>query len=186
MVAGMTDEIYNLITPRLTVYGTKGVNVNYAKKDVIMSLSTQITSERADKVIADRAKKERGPFKDEKDFVSYLNSIGVNGNPFRDEKDALKVPLLFDPEFNFRIRSTGQAGRVQKDITAIVYDVDRVTLRLHDFLQEQKKTPDPGVGPGTTSPTAAVPPGTDPKKAKTAPKPAVPNERPNIVYWNET
>ena len=196
MVAGMTDELFNLIAPRLTVFGTKGINVNYAKKDVLMSLSNQITPERADKIIEDRGKKERGPFKDEDDFVQYLNSIGVAGNPFR-EKDVLKVPLLFDPEFNFRIRSVGQAGRVQKEITAVVYDVDRVTLRLRDFLSQQKKDAanqaqqqqNAALGPGATTPSTPAgqqPQTNDPSKKKNSPKPQVPNERPNIVYWNET
>lgn len=194
MVAGMTDEYYNLIAPRLTVFGTKGINVNYAKKDVLMSLSPQITPERAEKIIEDRGKKERGPFKDEQDFVGYLNTLGVAGNPFR-EKDVLKVPLLFDPEFNFKIRSIGQAGRVQKEITAIVYDTDRVTSRLKDFLGEQKKndqaqqqqqqqqtaqSPGQPAQPGQQQQNPA-----DSKAKKKAP-PKVPNERPNIVYWNET
>lgn len=192
MVAGMTDELFDLLSSRLTVFGTKGINVNYAKKDVLMSLSPQITPERADKIIEDRGKKERGPFKDEDDFVQYLGTQGITGNPFR-ENNVLKVPLLFDPEFNFRIRSRGQAGRVQRDITAIVYDTGKVTSRLQKFLADQKKdeqakaggtqgqSPDPQAGIGTTSPAAPA----SAAKKKDDDKTASPDTAPNIVYWNE-
>jgi general secretion pathway protein K len=181
MVAGMTDEIFDLLKPRITVYGTKGVNINYAKKDVLMSLSSQITEERADKIIEDRAKKERGPFKDEADFLQYLTSIGVQGDPFKDKEGKQTVPLLFDPEFNFRIRSTGQAGRAQKEITAIVFDTMAVQSRLHDFLMEQKPkqtgTPDPTKSPDPSKPAGAA----APKKTKPPP----PKGAPNVVFWQE-
>jgi type II secretory pathway component PulK len=188
MVAGMTDELFDLLKTRITVYGTKGVNVNYAKKDVLMSLSPQITDERADKIIEDRGKKERGPFKDQDDFLQYLSSIGVQGDPFKDKEGKQTVPLLFDPEFNFRIRSTGQAGRAQKEITAIVFDTDAVQSRLHDFLMEQK----PKTGPDAAkkpeddktpaAPGAPGQPATDKSKKK---KPAPPKGAPNIVFWQE-
>ena len=198
MVAGMTDELFDLLKTRITVYGTKGVNINYAKKDVLMSLSSQITDERADKIIEDRGKKERGPFKDQADFVQYLGTIGISGDPFKDKDGKDTVLLLFDPEFNFRIRSTGQAGRVQREITAIVYDTDQVTARLRDFLAQQKAAtaPPPGapppVNPNETpeekakreaaEKAAADAPGAAKKKAK----PKIPNAQPNVVYWNET
>jgi general secretion pathway protein K len=197
MVAGMTDEIFDLLKTRITVYGTKGININYAKKDVLMSLTSQITDERADKIIEDRGKKERGPFKDQDDFLQYLGTIGVQGDPFKDKEGKPTVLLLFDPEFNFRIRSTGQSGRVQKEITAIVYDTDQVTARLKDFLVTQKAaggTPPPGTDPNEPgiSPEEkakreaaqkAAPGGATAKKT-TPPK--VPNAQPNVVYWNET
>jgi general secretion pathway protein K len=198
MVAGMTDEIFEILKTRITVYGTKGVNVNYAKKDVLMSLSPQITDERADKIVEDRGKKERGPFKDQDDFVQYLGTIGVQGNPFQDKEGKATIPLIFDAEFNFRIRSTGQSGRVQKEITAIVYDTDQVTARLKDFLSQQKPAaaqpanpatdPNaPGISPEEKAKReAAQPQGGATGGKKTKAKPKVPTAPPNIVYWNET
>jgi general secretion pathway protein K len=180
MVAGMTDELYDLLAPRLTVFGTKGVNVNYAAKDVLMGLSPQITEERASRIIEDRAKPERGPFKDENDFIQYLGTIGITGNPFKGENDQTTVPLLFGSEFNFRIRSTGRAGRVQREITAVTYDFDRVKDQLKKNMPTPTPTPpDPNAPPPTATPTA-TPGGNTSTPAK------VPNEQPNIVYWNET
>jgi general secretion pathway protein K len=195
IVAGMTDEIFELLKTRVTVYGTKGVNVNYAKKDVLMSLSPQITDERADKIIEDRGKKERGPFKDQDDFLQYLSSIGIQGNPFQDKDGKQSVPLLFDPEFNFRIRSTGQAGRAQKEITAIVFDTDAVQSRLHDFLMEQKPKQNNqsntqsadqtnGQTDGQTNAQSNSQNNANDKNAKKK-KPAPPKGAPNIVFWQE-
>src|SRR5262249_55936777 len=133
MIAGMDDELYDLLSPRLTVYGSKGINVNYANKEVLMSLTPAITAERADKIIEGRNDSNRGPFKNEEDFVQFLNGLGIGNNPFR-EGDQLKVPLLFDTEYNFRVRSTGRAGKSQRDITAIVFDTDRVKDRLREVL----------------------------------------------------
>jgi general secretion pathway protein K len=186
MVAGMTDELFDLLKTRVTVYGTKGVNVNYAKKDVLMSLSPQITDERADKIIEDRAKKERGPFKDNQDFLQYLGSIGVQGNPFQDKEGKETVPLLFDPEFNFRIRSTGQAGRAQKEITAIVFDTDTVESRLHDFLMAQKpKQPGDETKKSEEDQTKSSAPGGGQAATAKKKKPAAPKGAPNVVFWQE-
>lgn len=191
MVAGMTDEIFELLKSRITVYGTKGININYAKKDVLMSLTSQIDDKRADQIIEDRGKKERGPFKDQDDFVKYLATIGIQNDPFKDKDGKQTVPLVFDPEFNFRIRSTGQAGRVQREITAIVYDTDQVTSRLKDFLSQQKPTTPPVIDPNETPDAkakreAAAKAATDAAAAKKKSKPKVPNAPPNVVYWNET
>lgn len=182
MVAMMDDELFAMLKDRVTVYGSKAINPNYASKEVLMSLNPGITSEIADKVIEERSKPERNQgagFKDEGEFVAYLNSLGISKNPFRDEHDQVLVPLIFDQETNFRIRSTGRAGKFEKTITAIVFDYDRVKGRLKTFVSTPTPTPPPG---GSNPPPPTTPPSPTP-----APTPApVPNERPNIVYWNET
>lgn len=181
MVSGMTDEIFEILAPRITVFGSKGINVNQADKDILMSLSPQITAERADKIIEARTDPDRGPFKDEEDFIGYLGTLGVTGNPFK-EGDDVKIPLIFDPEMNFRIRSTGRSGKVEREITAIVYDFDRVKSRLKGFMAKPTPTPDPNASPTPTPSPTGNPQNSKTKKEKIP----VPNERPNIVYWNET
>lgn len=128
IIEGMNDEFYDILKDRLTVYGSKGVNVNYAAKDVLMSLTPQITPERADKIIEARTNPLRGPFRDKADFLAYLNSIGVAGDPFT--VNGQVIPLIFDPEFVFRIISTGNSGPVIRTIEALVYDFDKAKFRL--------------------------------------------------------
>jgi general secretion pathway protein K len=185
-VAEMTDDIYDLLAPRITVFGSKGINVNYATKDVLMSLTPQITAERAKQIMEARdSNPNRGPFKDENDFVQYLNTIGVTGNPFR-EGNEVKVPLVFDAEHNFRIVSNGMSGKVTKTIVAITYDTDSVKERLKTFMAagSPTPTPTPGSQPNPqTNPQQAAAPTPTPTPTKGPAK--VPSGRPEIVYWNE-
>jgi general secretion pathway protein K len=194
LVAGVTDEIYDLLIPAITLYGGKGINVNQAGKETLRAFGPQFTDERIDKILADRKDPRRGPFKDEKDFLQYLNSIGISGNPF-ESKDEAKTPLVFEPESNFRIHSTGKAGQAQSDIVAVVYDVDKMRERLEKALVEQatKGATDPaaadpaGTG-GATGADGSKPPGaTDPAKKddKSTSSASAPLRRPRIVYWNE-
>lgn len=187
MIAGMTDELYKLLIPSITLYGGKGISVNQASKDVFRAFGPAFTDERIDRILADRSDPKRGPFKDEKDFVEYLNSIGISGNPFTAE-DESKTPLVFEPETNFRIRSTGKAGQAQSDITAIVFDADKIRERLEKALLDQVTK---GTAPAPTAPGEPNPDGTgtpakpNTKNPNTASAPTAPLKRPKIVYWGE-
>ncbi|MDZ4083734.1 MAG: type II secretion system protein GspK [Bdellovibrionales bacterium] len=193
-VAGMTDELYDLIAPAITLYGGKGISVNQATKDVFKAFGTGFTDERIDRIIADRQDPKRGPFKDEEDFIQYLSSIGITGNPF-DLGEGAKVPLVFEPETIFKIRSTGKSGQAQSDITAIVYDADKVRGRLEKALvQEATKATSGAANGGTGTSGSGAQTGdqdgksttADGKDANKADSPAAPQlKRPKIVYWNE-
>lgn len=184
MVAGVTDELYDLIAPAVTLYGGKGINVNQAGKEVFKAMGTAFTDERIERILSDRQDPKRGPFKDEEDFVQYLSSIGIGGNPF-DLGDGAKVPLVFEPETMFRIRSTGKAGQTQSDITAIVYDAEKVRSRLEKALVEQATKGASGADsvPGNeANDSAKKDDGSGAKDQSPAPAPL---RRPKIVYWNE-
>jgi general secretion pathway protein K len=195
MVAGMTDEFFDLLASRVTIFGSKGINVNYAPKDVLKSLDpVQFTDERVSQLMEARSSQTRGPFKNDEDFLGYLQSIGIRDDWYRDDKGQPLVLLLYGPEYNFRIRSTGRSGKVQRDITAIVYDFDRVKARMRDLAEEQRRQQlrqagiDPDQqgqqGQGQQGQGQQGQQGQPQEKKKT--KIVVPNERPNIVYWNET
>ena len=185
MVEGMTDELYDLIAPAVTLYGGKGINVNQASKEVFRAFGPAFTDERIDRILADRKDPRRGPFKDEKDFVEYLNSIGISGNPFQSDNES-KTPLVFDPETNFRVRSTGKAGQAQSDIVAIVYDVDKVRERLEKALVEQA-TRGQNPNPGAADTSGANAPGANPQggSATSSTSSSPPLRRPRIVDWTE-
>ncbi len=179
MVSGMTDELFELLAPRITVYGNKGVNINYADKDMLKSLSSSMTDEAVTEVMKRRSDPNLGgPFKDEKDFFAFVKQYGVDEEAFKD------LPLLFDTEYNFVIRSTGEFGQVTREIVAIVYDFDRVTERLHGILdkesdsknQDSEKPNDQDGGKSD---------GKEGDKSKKQ-KVSVPKGRPRVVYWFET
>jgi general secretion pathway protein K len=61
MVAGMTDEIYEILTPQITLYGVKGINVNQAESDVLMSLFSNFDPEQAKEVVREILKRRNDP-----------------------------------------------------------------------------------------------------------------------------
>ncbi len=182
MIAGMTDAIYDVIAPRVTAYGSKAVNINFASKEILMALDGSITSEIADKIIESRNDPNRGPFKDLKDFLGFVTPLGIPERAFLNAEDENKplLPLAFDPEFNFRIEAIGTAGKVTRKITAIAYDFDQVKTRLADAIRAELPTPSPT--PDTGQPPPPPTPTPDPN-AKPQIKP--PTDRPTVVYWAE-
>lgn len=129
MVEGMTDEIFAVLAPQITVYGVAGIQVNTAKKEILMSIDAGITEEIADKIIERRNDPDQGgPFPDLKTFLAFLDSLGLTLDQENVEKE--RVPLIFDKHINFRITSTGVVGKTTREIVAIVYDFDRVKERV--------------------------------------------------------
>lgn len=171
MVAGVKEDFFKLLRERITVYGTKGINVNYASGDVIKSLDVRITDEVIKNLMKRRnSPQEGGPFKDENDFYGFLDSQGV-----RVDRNSSKIPLFFGPEFNFRINSTGIFANSKRDITAIVFDYDNVRERYVDWMN---KTQQQGTSnQNTPAPTASA--------GASAIKMQAPKGRPTIVFWLE-
>ena len=188
MVAGMTDEFFDILKPNITIYGSKGINVNYAGKEIFRAMDpVQFTEERVGKIMERRSDPNLGgPYKDDKDFLGFIQGLGMNDSWYFNEKKQPKIMLLYDSEYNFRIRATGSSGKVTKDITAIVYDFDRVKARLFELSKKEPAGGAGAAGGGTETEAEKQKRLAEEAKKKAATKDKVPNERPNIVYWNET
>lgn len=172
MVRGMTEELYQLIAPAVTVYGVKGINVNYADEKVLMSIDPQITEEIAKEIVTRRDQPEYGPFKDEQDFQNYLGQQRVDMNKFNEAK----IPLYFDAEYNFRIKSIGIYGDSTREIVAIIYDFDTIKGRFEKLLTASTTTTTvPGEGSGGAVTTTTV----------TTTTQAAPKGPPQMIYWYE-
>lgn len=175
MVAGMDDNLFNVLSRKVTVYGTKGINVNTASRELLKSLDQQIT----DDVIAEIEKRRSdpalgGPFKNEEDFFNFLRTQGVNTGRLAE----MDMPWLFDAEFNFRIISSGKFGNSRREITVITYDIDNLTDKMVNILNDSNKG---GSNPNPTPSPSPTPGGGSIKKTYKAPKGA-----PTVVYWQET
>lgn len=177
MVDGMSDELFEIISEQVTVYGLKGINVNYADKKILQSIDAQITSEIADEILRRRNDPQIGPFKDGNDFNSFLGGQGVDINRFNDSQ----IPLYFDAEYNFRIKSTGQFGNSTREIIAIVYDFDTVKERLEKLLTTTT-TSTTLESSGGASPTATP---TESTTTTTLQAQKKSSGRPSIIYWYE-
>lgn len=186
-VAGVNEDFYKLLVSRTTIYGSKGINVNYASKDVLMSLDPSMREEAVDKVIARRNDpKQGGPFKDQNDFFGFIQGFGVNVRAMQEAK----TPLLFGIEFNFKIVSTGIASNVKREITAITYDFPNLTQSLVKLIDEQQKLDESG---GNTTPVTSPaggaggtnPPAGQGGQGGNQQKILAPKGRPSVVYWDE-
>lgn len=176
MVPKMTDDIYNMLESRITIYGVMGININSAEKDVLMSLDSQITSEIADKVLERIASKEKGgPFKNSDDFTGFLQGENISTDAFNEEG----IPLLFGSEHNFVIRTTGSFAGATKEITAVTFDLEALKSRYVSLLEEEDKEKSGGDNDDTTSGT------TQGKSTQTKAKKKTPSGRPTIVFWRE-
>ncbi len=139
MVAGMTDEIYEILTPQITLYGVKGINVNQAERDVLLSLFSNYDPETSNEVVTEILKRRNdpdlgGPFQDEKEFVGFLNGF-IDASDFNDNEN--KVPLFFGAELNFRVNCIGVSGKMSREMEGVVYAADAVKARLKDALLKE-------------------------------------------------
>lgn len=175
MVPGMTDELFNLLQSRVTIYGMKGINPNLANKDVLKSLDPAMTDEVVNDIVKRReTEAEGGPFKCDQDGGSSDFWNFVTGRGIRLVGDPANIPITCDTVMNFKIRSTGEFAGATREITAIVMDLNRTASKIKSFVDKEKK--DAGAA-GGGKPSG----GTD----KNAAKDPLPKGAPRIVYWSE-
>ncbi len=189
LIPGMTDEFYTLLAPQITIYGMKAINPNLAHAKVLKSLDKGINDESIKEVLERRDDPDKGgPFKgagsDEcrNDFKNFILSHGA-----RLESEFDKIPFSCDKVLNFRIQATGRSGSgkgaVQKKLTAIVININRMASQLKSYVDKEKKE--------AQSQQQAASAELPPPAAKTGPtsgaqiKEPLPKGRPRIVYWSE-
>ncbi len=167
MVAGMTDAFYDLLAPRVTIYGMKGINPNLATREVLKSLDPAMTSEVVDEIVKRRDSQDLGgPFQNAEDFWGFVQQKGV-----RIEANPDDVPLIFDSIMNFRIRSSGVFGAASREITAVVVDINRTVDIVKKYMDKENQ--DPNAPPDSSKP----PPATK--------KEPLPKGPPRVVFWSE-
>lgn len=179
LVPGMTDVFFDILFPRITIYGTKAINPNNASKEILLTLDPGMTEEAVTAIIERRTNPEKGgPFKGagEKCFEEFKGFIdGRYGTRLTKEFD--QIPLVCNKVFNFKIKSTGIYGSgkfsLQKNITAVVLDIGKSAEQIKSYIEKEKKeeNPTPDTGGGTTPPAAKAEP--------------LPKGPPRVVYWNE-
>lgn len=171
MLPLMDDNLFEILEPRITVYGIKGVNPNTATSAALQMLDPGITSEIAEMVIQQR---EKEPFASAAKFFEFLNE--KNARLVARSVDDLSVTM--DTLTSFRITATGEFAGVQKAITIVTMNLSNTAKKLKDQLDKDKNA----AAGGTASTTGTSQPGTTPTTQK---KETISKGPPRIVYWYE-
>ena len=138
MVEEMTDELYDVLEPNITIYGVAGINVNQASKQVLMLIDKGIDEKIADEIIKHiKDEKDGGPFAKLEDFFEFLQKQGLTLDLEKQKKEG--APLIFDEPLNFRVVSTATVGQTSREIVAITYDFDRVKKRLAELIAKDNE-----------------------------------------------
>lgn len=178
MVAEMNEDFYNLLKDRVTIFGTKGVNVNYAPKEVLAALDESMKEDVVNAVLKRRSDpNEGGPFPNEKEFLGFIARLGANVNAIQKSG----IPLIFGPEYNFRITSDGMFGNVRRTITAVTFDISNLKARYLDMLDKEVQN---NAGGGKKSGSDGQDKGKGQDTGETV-KIVPPKGRPTVVYWEE-
>jgi len=107
LVKGLEGETYNKLHKFMTVHSDGWINVNTAGKEVIISLSDNLSAEIADEIIAFRAE---NPFQTKLDFK---NNISISEDVYNE------IGKFIDVKSNyFSITSSGNVNQSQKTIRA--------------------------------------------------------------------
>jgi|SRR3989338_1598767 len=113
MIKGYTPQVYKAISPFITAYNDSGlININTASKEVIMSLSNEITETLSERIIVHR---KAIPFKSSSDIMkiagfetlgfSLQNRITVESNVFRIYSHAIAGEAVREVEAVIKIGS---------------------------------------------------------------------------------
>lgn len=180
MVAGMNEDLFRVLQARVTLYGSKGVNVNYASKEVIKSLDPSMNDKAVDAILDRRNNsKDGGPFKNDKDFFDFASRYGVDVQALQKSG----IQLLFGVEYNFRIIADGIVSNSHRQITAVTFDIENLTTRYLSLMDKEANKAggptNPPADAGKGGPQQGVP------AASENPKIEAPKGRPTVVYWEE-
>ena len=183
---GITEPLWTALKPHITVYGSKGLNINYTTAPLLtaLGLSEELTEE-----ILTRTRPESEfykPFQSTKEFCEWLMKRGADVcNPLEQRYHTTEV-LNFSSPFNFRIQAGGRFQSSRSRVESLVYDVNRVTARYQALLLAEKtrlQSNPEEIG----RPSSAPPPATgSAKKTKPAAPPPWKVSPPLLImYWKE-
>lgn len=208
LVPGISEEIYDLLLPRITIYGMKAINPNSADTKVLQSLDPSFN----DKIVKDLdefRKGDRGPFTGTDDakcseaFWAKATEFGA-----RPAENAKNIPMTCKSLSTFRITASGIFGEgknvIRRDIEAIVMNLSQSANRVKKLVEEEKKAATGAATAGATGTTAGTTTGTtagatagttggtttaattgSPSGSSNNSNEPLPKGPPRIVYWRE-
>ncbi len=183
-VPGVTKEIYTLLEPHITAYGSKGLNLNYASREVLEALNLS-------EMIVDEIRRyttfgssEYAPFKDVENFCSYLRERSLAlCEDFQREYETLEM-FQFNTVSHFRIEGLARSRKITTYTESLVYDPLQAIENYKKSVEIQKKLYNENTDDFQNSP-----PQTGQKKEKKKDKLSLPKSIAPlpffIMYWKE-
>ena len=121
-VPSVTKDIYEILKPHITVYGSKGLNLNYASQEIWLAFNVS-------EIVADEIRRyttvgssEYAPFKDLKTFCSYLTERDLAlCEDFENEYGTLEM-LQFNTASHFRIEGLASSRKMITYTESLIYD----------------------------------------------------------------
>ena len=179
LVAGMTDELFQILLPRITVYGAKAINPNSAPPDLIQSLDPTITSQIMAEFTKRRNDPQQPPYSKADEFWGFLEGKGAQINA----ETKKTTPLTFTKPINFRIKSIGEFSGATRQIEAVVYDS---AAALNSVAESYKKQQKENSGGGDSSGDGSGGGDTSGQKSGGQNNQQTPTKGPpKIIYWKE-
>jgi type II secretory pathway component PulK len=115
-IRGIDLKTYEKLLPYVTVYGKEGsllININTATVPVIMSLSSDISRELAERVVEYR---KINPFRNKGD-LQYVPGFGTLYNSI---SGMITTGSSTDSSLNYRIRSVAEENKIKRVIESVV------------------------------------------------------------------
>lgn len=192
-VPGMTAEIYKLIKPFVTVYGTLGIHVNSSSKEVLQSVFNlpEIVAERA----VDRStmfSSSFSPFSSLEDFCKFLqenSGFSVCEELFKEDQELLKNHIRFNTLLHFQIEVIGHYRNGSSRSEILLYDhfqalndYKKAVLEHNKLTQaSDKNLPKKKVKPNSAQAKESKKENNETKSQNTLGLPSF-----TIIYWKES
>lgn len=196
LIPGMTNEIFELLKPNITIYGMKALNPNTSDIKTLKSLDPGLTNEDMKHIEEFRNDETQTGFKGDaaacaKAFWDFMVSKGA-----RLTIQNNTTPMNCETLSNFRIKAIGSFGQgknaIRKEIEVITMDLSNSAAQVKNSLDAQKAQQQPGGGSGGNNPNGQggrsgagnqnQKQQQQQQKAKADPPGKGP---PRIVYWQE-
>ncbi|MCZ0932041.1 MAG: type II secretion system protein GspK [Oligoflexia bacterium] len=135
----VTLKIFEILEPHITTYGSKSLNINYAKQEMLKALNfspalieqillrTQIDSEFYQ------------PFSGEKDFCDFVREQGFDWcGELKTAYQTLDM-LSFDFPMSFRIKSNGEYRGQWVELEGLLYDLSSSAIRYQKAVYREQE-----------------------------------------------
>ncbi|MBE8162506.1 MAG: general secretion pathway protein GspK [Bdellovibrionaceae bacterium] len=132
MVSAMNDDFFQLLENKVTLFGSKKINLNHMDIELLKSFpwaTPEVISAFEERVSSQS-------FVNVEDFKSFLKEFDLAEN--------VDTSIFsFDSGVNFQITSTGIVNNTSYTIKLITYDINETIERLSEilFFEEEEKNP---------------------------------------------